>query len=328
MGANSKLKFKLLYIMKILMDKTDENHAMTVNEIIAELEKYDIKAERKSIYSDIDLLSDFGLDVICEKGRANKYFIGSRDFELPELKLLVDAVQSSKFITHKKSDELIKKIEKLTSIHEAKELHRYVVVADRVKTMNESIYYNVDEIHKAIQQNKQIRFKYFDYNLDKQIEYRRDGEWYYASPYALTWSDDNYYMIAYYERYNGISNFRVDRMAAIEMVEEDRIMCEDTKDFNVADNSKRIFRMFSGETETVKLQFDNSLINVVIDRFGKDIVINRQDDDHFIITVDVVATNTFLGWLFMFGEKVKILSPEHLINDMKTIAKRVADLYE
>ncbi len=328
MGANSKLKFKLLYIMKILMDKTDENHAMTVNEIIAELEKYDIKAERKSIYSDIDLLSDFGLDVICEKGRANKYFIGSRDFELPELKLLVDAVQSSKFITHKKSDELIKKIEKLTSIHEAKELHRYVVVADRVKTMNESIYYNVDEIHKAIQQNKQIRFKYFDYNLDKQIEYRRDGEWYYASPYALTWSDDNYYMIAYYERYNGISNFRVDRMAAIEMVEEDRIMCEDTKDFNVADYSKRIFRMFSGETETVKLQFDNSLINVVIDRFGKDIVINRQDDDHFIITVDVVATNTFLGWLFMFGEKVKILSPEHLINDMKTIAKRVADLYE
>lgn len=310
------------------MDKTDENHAMTVNEIIAELEKYDIKAERKSIYSDIDLLSDFGLDVICEKGRANKYFIGSRDFELPELKLLVDAVQSSKFITHKKSDELIKKIEKLTSIHEAKELHRYVVVADRVKTMNESIYYNVDEIHKAIQQNKQIRFKYFDYNLDKQIEYRRDGEWYYASPYALTWSDDNYYMIAYYERYNGISNFRVDRMAAIEMVEEDRIMCEDTKDFNVADYSKRIFRMFSGETETVKLQFDNSLINVVIDRFGKDIVINRQDDDHFIITVDVVATNTFLGWLFMFGEKVKILSPEHLINDMKTIAKRVADLYE
>lgn len=328
MGANSKLKLKLLYIMKILMDKTDENHAMTVNEIIAELEKYDIKAERKSIYSDIDLLSDFGLDVICEKGRANKYFIGSRDFELPELKLLVDAVQSAKFITHKKSDELIKKIEKLTSIHEAKELHRYVVVVDRVKTMNESIYYNVDEIHKAIQQNKQIRFKYFDYNLDKLIEYRRDGEWYYASPYALTWSDDNYYMIAYYERYNGISNFRVDRMAAIEMVEEERIMCEDTEDFNVADYSKKFFRMFSGETETVKLQFDNSLINVVIDRFGKDIVINRQDDDHFIITVDVVATNTFLGWLFMFGDKVKILEPEKLKKSMYENASRVMALYK
>jgi predicted DNA-binding transcriptional regulator YafY len=328
MTSTSNLKIKPLYIMKILMEKTDEHHPITVNEIIEELAKYDISAERKSIYSDIELLTSFGIDIICEKGRANKYFVGSRDFELPELKLLVDAVQSSKFITHKKSEELIKKIEKLTSIHEAKELHRQVIVADRVKTMNESIYYNIDEIHKAIQQNKQIRFKYFDYNLDKQIEYRRDGEWYYASPYALTWSDDNYYMIAYYERYNGISNFRVDRMAAIEMVEEDRIMCEDTKDFNVADYSKRIFRMFSGETETVKLQFDNSLINVVIDRFGKDIVINRQDDDHFIITVDVVATNTFLGWLFMFGEKVKILSPEHLINDMKTIAKRVADLYE
>ena len=194
--------------------------------------------------------------------------------------------------------------------------------------MNESIYYNVDEIHKAIQNNKQIKFKYFDYNLDKQIEYRRNGEGYYASPYALTWADDNYYMIAYHERYNDISNFRVDRMAAIEMVEEERIMCEDTEDFNVADYSKKFFRMFSGETETVKLQFDNSLINVVIDRFGKDIVINRQDDDHFIITVDVVATNTFLGWLFMFGDKVKILEPEKLKKSMYENASRVMALYK
>jgi predicted DNA-binding transcriptional regulator YafY len=327
MPANSNLKLKPLYIMKILLEKTDENHPLTVNEIISELSYYDIPAERKSIYSDIDLLMSFGLDIICEKGRANKYFIGTRDFELPELKLLVDAVQSSKFITHKKSEELIKKIEKLTSIYEAKELHRQVVVADRVKTMNESIYYNVDKIHKAIQQNKQIRFKYFDYNLDKQIEFRKNGEWYYASPYALTWSDDNYYMIAYYEKYNGISNFRVDRMAAIEMVDTERIVCVDTKDFNVADYSKRVFRMFSGETETVKLQFDNSLINVVIDRFGKDIVINRQDDDHFIITVDVVATNTFLGWLFMFGDKVKILSPESLVEEFKNVAERIIQIY-
>jgi len=327
MPANSNLKLKPLYIMKILLEKTDENHPLTVNEIISELSYYDIPAERKSIYSDIDLLMSFGLDIICEKGRANKYFIGTRDFELPELKLLVDAVQSSKFITHKKSEELIKKIEKLTSIYEAKELHRHVVVADRVKTMNESIYYNVDEIHKAIQQNKQIRFKYFDYNLDKQIEYRRDGEWYYASPYALTWSDDNYYMIAYYEKYNGISNFRVDRMATIEMVDDERIVCVDTIDFNVADYSKRIFRMFSGETEMVKLQFDNSLINVVIDRFGKDIVINKQHDDHFTITVDVVATNTFLGWLFMFGDKVKILSPETLKDKMIKALKELDVMY-
>jgi predicted DNA-binding transcriptional regulator YafY len=314
--------------MKILMEKTDEHHPITVNEIIEELAKYDISAERKSIYSDIELLTSFGIDIICEKGRANKYFVGSRDFELPELKLLVDAVQSSKFITYKKSEQLIKKIERLTSIHEAKELHRQVVVADRIKMMNESIYYNVDEIHKAIQNNKQIKFKYFDYNLDKKIEFRRNGEWYFASPYALTWSDDNYYMIAYYERYNDISNFRVDRMAAIQMVKEERIMCEDTENFNVADYSKKFFRMFSGEMETVKLQVDNSLINVVIDRFGKDIVINKQDDDHFTITVDVVATNTFLGWLFMFGDKVKILSPEHLIDKMKNMIRRVVDLYE
>lgn len=328
MGANSKLKLKILYIMKILMEKTDENHAMTVNEIIKELEKYGIKAERKSIYSDIDLLSDFGLDIICEKGKANKYFIGSRDFELPELKLLVDAVQSAKFITNKKSKELIKKIEKLTSIYEAKELHRQVVVANQVKTTNESIYYNVDKIYKAILQNKQIRFKYFDYNLDKQIEYKRGGEWYYASPYALTWSDENYYMIAYYERYNGLSNFRVDRMNTIEIIDEKRIMCEDNKNFNLADYSKKIFRMFSGEIEKVKIQFDNSLINVVIDKFGKDVVIHKQSDDHFTITVDVIATDTFLGWLFMFGDKVKILKPEKLRKTMYENACRIMELYK
>lgn len=323
MPRSVNVKLKILYLMKILLENTDEQHQLTVNELIKKLREYGITAERKSIYSDIELLREFGLDIICEKGRANKYFVGLRDFELPELKLLVDAVQSSRFITYKKSEELIKKLERLTSIHEAKELHRQVIVADRVKTMNESIYYNVDVIHKAIKNNKQIKFKYFDYNLDKQIEFRRNGEWYFASPYALTWSDDNYYMIAYYERYNEISNFRVDRMATVQIVKKERIMHEDTKSFNVAEYSKKFFRMFSGETETVKLQFDNSLINVVIDRFGKDVVINKQDNGHFTITVDVVATNTFLGWLFMFGDKVKILSPEYLINDMKNMAKKV-----
>lgn len=327
MGANSKLKLKPFYIMKILMEQTDEQHPITVNELIEELRKYEISAERKSIYADIEMLIEFGLDIICQKGRANQYFIGARDFELPELKLLVDAVQSSRFITYKKSEELISKLEKLTSVHEAQELHRHVVISDQIKTMNESIYYNVNDINKAIQENKQIRFKYFDYNLDKQVEYRRDGDWYYASPYAFTWDDDNYYMIAFYERYEDISNFRVDRMTSIEVIDEDRVFEGECQDFNVADYSKKIFRMFSGETEKVKLQFDNSLINVVIDRFGKEVEIQQVDQDAFVIEVDVVATNTFLSWIFMFGDKVKIVEPLSLKEEMINTTIKIANIY-
>lgn len=327
MAANSKLKLKPLYIMKILMEQTDEQHPLTVNELIVELAKYDITAERKSIYADIDILIEFGLDIICLKGRANQYFIGVRDFELPELKLLVDTVHSSRFITYKKSEELIEKLEKLASIHEAKELHRNVVVSNQIKTLNECIYYNVDAINKAIQQNKQIRFKYFEYNLDKKVEYRRNGEWYYASPYAFTWDDDNYYVIAYYERYEDISNFRVDRMEAIETLDVDCKVVNAGIEFDVADYTKKIFRMFSGDTEKVKLQFDNSLINVVIYRFGKAIDIIIQDNGTFMMEVDVVATNTFLSWLFMFGDKVKIVEPQSLINTFENMINKIISTY-
>lgn len=328
MGANSKLKLKPFYIMKVLLEKTDEKHPITVNEIIIELKNYGISAERKSIYSDIEMLMEFGLDVICQKGRANKYFIGSRDFELPELKLLVDAVHSSRFITYKKSEELILKLERLASIHEAKELHRNVVVSDQIKALNENIYYSVDEINKAIQQNKEIRFKYFEYNLDKQVQYRRDGEWYYASPYAFMWDDDNYYMVAYYKKYDDISNFRIDRMESIETLEKERTVVNKGEEFNVADYSKKMFRMFSGETEKVKLKFDNSLVNVVIDRFGKEVEIKKYSDDAFVIDVDVLATNTFLSWLFMFGNKVKILEPDCLKRKMRAIAMEIVSDYE
>ena len=327
MASNCKMKLKILFIMKILLEKSDEKHPLTVSDIINELDEIGIPAERKSIYSDIELLKEFGLDIICEKARANYYYIGNRDFELPELKLLVDAVQSSKFITHKKSEELIKKIEKLTSIYEAKELDRQVVVADRVKNMNESIYYNVDEIHKAIQENKQIQFKYFDYNLDKHIEYRRNGELYKVSPYALTWADDNYYLVAYHERYNDISNFRVDRMNNIEVIEKEKVQMIDQNDFNIADYSKKIFNMFSGEPEEVELQFDNSLINVVIDRFGKDVIIHKNSNGTFRIIVDVVPSDTFLGWLFMFGDNVKILSPLIVIEKFKEMLEKVSNCY-
>lgn len=309
------------------MEKTDEEHPMTVNDLIDELDRFGISAERKSVYSDVELLKTFGVDIVCDKTRTNNYYVASRDFELPELKLLVDAVQASRFITHKKSNELIKKIEKLTSVHEAKELHRHVIVNDRVKTMNESIYYNVDAIHNAIQQNRMVQFKYFDYTVDKRLKFRRNGEVYCVSPYALTWADENYYLIAYHERYKDISHFRVDRMSEIMVSENMRPIISEFENFNVADYSKRVFSMFSGESEKVDVEFNNSLINVVIDRFGKDVHIHSKTEECFRITVEVATTDAFFGWLLMFGDKARIVAPFHLIGSMKAYLQNVLHMY-
>lgn len=327
MAGNSNVKLKLLYIMDILLEKTDEDNYITIKDIINELSRYDISSERKSIYSDIELLKLYGLDIICEKGRCNKYFVASRDFELAELKLLVDSVQSSKFITHKKSNELIKKLEKLSSNSQAKELDRHVIVADRVKTSNERIFYNVDTLHRAIHENKKVQFKYFDYDLNKQIKLRREGDKYVASPYALTWSDDNYYLISYYERYDDISNFRIDRMMDIELLNEDRYLIEDYEDFNIADYSRKIFNMYIGDLDIVELEFHNSLINVVIDKFGQEIIIRKKGNDTFRIKVEVEISDTFLGWLFMFGNRVKIISPDKLKDKMIEKVNEVNLLY-
>lgn len=327
MASNSKQKLKLLYIMKILLENSDEKNSMTVNQIIKALSLYDISAERKSVYTDIELLVTFGMDIICDKGRSNKYFIGKRDFQLPELKLLVDAVQSSKFITSKKSEDLIRKLEKLTSRHEASDLHRHVIVTDRIKTINESIYYNIDAIHEGIQQNRKIQFKYFDYSLDKSLMLRRNGEVYCVCPYALTWFNENYYLIAYHDRYKSMSHFRVDRMIEIVVSEHMRDDHECFQNFNVVEYSKNIFKMFGGESQKVELEFDNSLVNVVIDRFGREVVIYDKQDDRFRISVDVAITNAFFSWVFMQGRKVKIIGPEVVIDEYKGLLSEIERVY-
>ncbi len=314
------------------MEQTDEEHTMTTNDIINELSKYDICAERKSIYNDMELLKQFGLDIICKKTKTFDYYIGTRDFELPELKLLVDAVQSSKFITKKKSNDLIKKIENLTSGHLAKQLQRQVFVSDRVKAINERIYYNVDTLHNAIAQNNQVSFKYFEYTIEKKKQYRNNGEDYIVSPYALSWVDDNYYLVSHYAKYaGGLTHFRVERMSDITILEEKRINIMEIngdKEFNIAKYSKQIFSMFSGEIENVLLMFENNLINAVIDRFGEEVHICKKDEEHFTVNVEIAISTAFMSWLFQFGDKVKILSPSHLANEMKEMAEKVAKLYQ
>lgn len=314
-------RLKILYLYKIFLEKTDEKHYITMPEIISQLELCGISAGRKAIYEDIEALKAFGLDIVALKGDVSGYYVASRDFELPELKLLADAVSSSRFLTEKKSTELLKKIESLSSVHEAKQIQRQVYVTNRVKAMNERIYISVDVIHRAIAEGKKIKFKYFDYDLQKKKKYR-DGVRI-CSPYALAWDDERYYMIAFYDRRDCISNFRIDRMESVEILEDKAK--EKPKNFIVADYMNSSFSMFSGATQEVKLRFDNQLINAVIDRFGKNITIMADDDTHFTVRVQVKAEHPepFFGWLFQFGTMAEIVEPCELRDKYTEMLKAV-----
>lgn len=319
-------KLKLMYLAKILLEQTDEGHTLTVPQMIEALGKLGISAERKSIYDDLECLRLFGLDVCSNKTKTTNYYIGSRDFELPELKLLVDSVQASKFLTSKKSMELISKIEKLASREDAKKLHRQVFVTNRVKTLNEQIYYNVDKIHDAIAGNRQITFRYFNLNVKKEKVYRKDGERYVESPVALTWDDENYYMITYKEKYGHFVHYRVDKMEGISITDEKRVLPE--TDFDLSAYSKTIFQMFGGEETEVSIEFDNSLVGVVFDRFGTDIPVMKTDENHFLCRVRVAVSPHFLAWLVGFGGKAKILSPQRVVEEFRQLVEDVRKNYE
>ena len=308
-------KLKILYLMKVLLEKTDESHSITMPEIIAELEAYGITAERKSIYNDMECLRQYGLDIIGEQyDRTYYYRIGNRQFELAELKLLVDSVQSAKFLTAKKSNRLIKKIEGLASKYEASQLHRQVYVAERIKTMNESIYYNVDNIHNAIAKNSKITFQYFQWNIKKEMELKRDGALYEVSPWALSWNDENYYLVAYDSVEQMIKHFRVDKMLNITVTDEKREGKSLFQTFDMAVYAKKMFGMFYAQEQTVKLECANSLAGVVIDRFGKDVMLIPKDDSHFTVNVKVAVSLQFLAWVIGLGEDVKILEPKTVVD--------------
>lgn len=328
MPKSSNQKLKLLYLSKTLLEKTDEEHGMTTADIIAALAAHGISAERKSIYDDIEALRLFGIDIIKnQNGRGTDYRVVSRDFEMPELKLLVDAVQSSKFITRKKSDELIKKIEGFASIHEARQLHRQVYVANRIKTMNESIYLTVDKIHTAITLNRKITFQYFEWSPKKEKILRHDGALYSVSPWALTWDDENYYLIAYETSSGKIKHYRVDKMLKISVADDEREGKELFDGFDMALYSKKTFGMFGGKEETVRLRCKNRMANIIIDRFGTESIISAVDDEHFEITVKVAVSPVFLSWLMNFGSDIKIISPQSVIEDFKKLARESLEQY-
>ena len=324
-SANQKLK--LLYLMQLLLQKTDENHQLTVQEMIDELAQHDISAERKSIYADLDALRLFGLDIVQSKGKTTGYYIASREFELPELKLLVDSVQSSKFITHKKTLSLIKKIENLASVYDAQLLQRQVYVRNRVKSMNESVYYNVDEISNAITRDRMIYFKYYELDVNKQRRYRHGGKVYEISPFALMWDDENYYMLGYDAEAEKMKHYRVDKMAQIKAADAVRLGGAVFNQLDMSAYSKQVFGMFTGNEQSVKLRFDNSLVGAVVDRFGKEIMLIPDGDGHFTVSVDVAISPQFYAWLFGFGTLVEILSPESVRVEMAQKIAAVSKIY-
>lgn len=330
MAKSSNQKLKLLYLIKILSEKTDENHCLSAQRLIDELAKYDIKAERKSIYDDINCLNYFGFDILNIKSRTEGgYYLASREFELPELKLLVDAVQSSRFITAKKSKELIAKIEKMTSPYEAKKLQRQVLVAGRIKTENESIYYNVDKIHNAIQDNTQISFVYLNWNVKKELKPRKDGQLYRISPLALTWKDENYYLIAFDDEEAKIKHFRVDKMSHISQLKNKvRQGLEEFSKIDVAAYTNTTFGMFGGEETAVTLKLPNEMAGIILDRFGKEITIRQVEDGKISVRINVAVSNQFYGWLTGLGNGIMILGPEQVKNDYQRFLNEILTQYK
>ena len=327
MPRSSNQKLKPLYLTKILLEQTDENHVLSAQGLVDALAAYDVPVIRKTIYEDIDSLRQFGLDIELRHGRDGGYFIASRDFELAELKLLVDAVQSSRLITGKKSNELIKKISKLTSAAQAKQLNRHVYINGRAKALNETVYYSIDAIHAAINSGKKISFKYFDYTINKKRSYRRNDKPYVRTPIAMCWNEDKYYLLTYNPAFDdAFATYRVDRMASVEVLDE-KADKYDKKAFSVAEYIRKTFGMYAGETVSAKLVFHSSLVSVVLDQFGSDVQMTDVGGSRFSITAEVSSSPVFLGWMFQLGDKAEIVEPDSLRATMREMLSIGSGIY-
>ncbi len=319
-------KMKILHLMQILLEETDPEHRMNAEQLMERLkERYGHTYNRKTIYTDIEKLRAFGLKIGQAKGNSFGYFIKERDFTLPELKLLVDSVQASKFITKGKSEELIKKLEHLTGRENARELERQVFIYNRIKADNDSIYKNVDAIHAAIRDNRQIRFKYCEWTVKKELMRRRGGADYLISPWALTWNDENYYLVAYSAEHDDIRHYRVDKMQEIGVTEEPRLGREQFQGFDLASYARKTFRMYRGEDRKITLEGKMSLVGVVIDRFGTDIAMRPSGQDRFRATVTVMLSPQFFGWLAGLGPEMRIVWPEDVREDYRKYLETIIE---
>ena len=320
MARSPRQKQKLLLIREYLERYTDEEHPVSTGELIEYLAGRDVSAERKSIYDDMETLRAFGVDVErVRRGNSSGWYIAQRPFQLPELRLLVDSVQSSRFIT--------RKIESLASEHQARGLRRQVWVKNRIKSMNESIYYLVDDLHAAIDGDRKIRFHYFQYDPRGRRQLRRGGAWYRVSPYALLWDNENYYLVGYDPQAGILKHFRVDKIADLR---DDGPGREGAEVFAAQDMSAYTnahFGMFSGETTRVRLEFKNELAGAAVDRFGADAILVPDREGYFTVTVDAAVNEPFFAWLCTFGDGVRILAPDSAVRAMEEHIRAILARY-
>ena len=328
MSREQNQKMKIICIAQILMEQTDEEHPVTTREILLRLEERGIRAECKSVYSDLETLTHYGMDIICKRGRGGGYYLASRVFELPELKLLVDAVQSSRFITEKKCEQLVEKLGTLASRHQSVQLGRAVYIPNRIRAMNESIYYNIDEIHAAILSDSQICFDYFDFNIYKEKVYRHHGERYCVSPYSLMWSNENYYLIAYDGDAERIKHFRVDKMEKIAVCRQPREGKAAFEALDPASYSSTLFGMFGGERRKLVLLVQDFLAGAMIDRFGYEVKMTDQHNGWFLLESTVELSPQFYGWLMGFGTQIKVVAPEEARTEYSRLLREVLRLYQ
>ncbi|MGN0601882.1 MAG: helix-turn-helix transcriptional regulator [Oscillospiraceae bacterium] len=328
MAGLSKQKQKLLIMEQLFKRRTDEDHALTGNQLIDILSNEGIKAERKTIYDDIATLCDSGLELETTKsGHSNAYFLADRLFQDEELFLLADAVASSKFLTIKKSNELIKKLQTLTSDYKAKQLRRSIYVDNRTKTYNEYVYYNINSVQNGIFNDKDISFKYYEYNSQKKKQLKHGGETYTVSPFQLIWENDNYYLACYCFKHEKICRYRVDRMTEVTVMDRKRRKLTEDEEKELK-NQRSLYSMYGGLEENIRIQFDNSLINVVIDKFGEKVICHTNSENTFYINADVQISPPFWGWLFQFGNKAKILSPSYVAAMAKKQLEEIANIYK
>ncbi len=326
MPRSENQKYKLYYIIEYFKKYTDEEHTVSVSELIDYLSGLGITAERKSIYRDIQAMEELGYEIIQVHDKRFTYYLAEREFETAEVRTLVDAVASSRFITKKKSSELIKKLEALTNVHNAKRLNAQVFVANRIKASNESIYYNVDAIHNAIADNSRITFLYFDWDKAKRRVYRHDGKVYDVSPWALVWNNENYYLVAYDAEAGELRHYRVDRMMSIAQTDKPRQGRDVYRDADTAQYTKKFFGMYDGDITEITLNCSQSITNAVVDMFGTDIKFEPQPDGvTFNVTVEVAVSPVFLSWVFMLGDKIKIVSPKNVKAQLVAMAESVID---
>ena len=321
-------KLKILYLMKFLQEKTDREHPVSVKDIIQTMEAYGISVERKTVYDDIETLRTFGMKISSRRGKPAGFYLEERTFELPELKFLMDAVQSSKFITEKQSAALVRKLENLASVHEAKKLKSQVFLMPGIKTLNEEIYTNIETIYDAISANRQISFRYYQWTLSRELKPKRGGERYRVSPGKLLWNNDNYYLMGLDESSGIVKHYRVDKMMDVAVEEEKRSGESVFRDFDMGRFSAETFGMFDGKETILKIRFSNELVGVVLDRFGKKAVLQRSDDTHFFLQTHIRVSGQFFGWLTGLGPGAEIVSPEKVRKEYKSFLTKILKTYK